>query len=315
MQNDAKILVLFKDSEDEKWCAGLLKGIPRQVRVVVSDHLPVNLETLKRGGLDPAVVVVSGRLYPEARPDVVRWVRAVFGHAEILLISTSGESFPALHLLSEDGVRHLAVHPEEMGDSRSVDQFRRAVAVLSERRPWTIADHIGAGTPVTEIEIESSAQKEEAIDALVSALPGESEELEILRQKAALLADELLENALYGAPQEKGAKLFNKGDERTLLPGERIVFRFAFDGERLALEVTDEWGSLSPETLLNYLASGGSPTSPDAGGRGLFIIWRFLDHFRVCIKPGRRTVMGGELMARSPLDPDDPRGFHISTFR
>jgi anti-sigma regulatory factor (Ser/Thr protein kinase) len=50
----------------------------------------------------------------------------------------------------------------------------------------------------------------------------------------------------------------------------------------------------------------------DEGGRGLFIIWRFLDQFHVSIKPGKETVIGGHVRVTSPLDLDEPKGFHIS---
>jgi anti-sigma regulatory factor (Ser/Thr protein kinase) len=99
-----------------------------------------------------------------------------------------------------------------------------------------------------------------------------------------------------------------------MLPQERIVFSFGFDGETLALKLTDSWGSLEPDMVIEYLARNQEDGSiaDDVGGRGLFIIWRFLDHFHMDVQPGQETVVGGHLQLSSRLDPEAPRGFHIT---
>lgn len=137
----------------------------------------------------------------------------------------------------------------------------------------------------------------------------------MLRQKGALLADELLENSMYDAPRGTlGNRLFKKGEKRAMLPQERIVFSFGFDGETLALKLTDSWGSLEPDVVMEYLARNQDDGSiaDDAGGRGLFIIWRFLDQFHVNVHPGQETVVGGHLKLFSRFDPEAPRGFQIT---
>jgi hypothetical protein len=68
--------------------------------------------------------------------------------------------------------------------------------------------------------------------------------------------------------------------------------------------------------VIDYLArnqEGVAEDSEDDGGRGLFIIWRFLDHLHVTIRPGMQTVLGGHLKAGLPLDSESPKGFSIST--
>ncbi|MDD2310692.1 MAG: hypothetical protein PHH91_14035, partial [Desulfuromonadaceae bacterium] len=65
----------------------------------------------------------------------------------------------------------------------------------------------------------------------------------------------------------------------------------------LFLEVSDSWGRLSPETVERYLTLNHNATDPgsDRGGRGLFIMWKFLDYFYVNINPDISTSMGGIL--------------------
>ena len=144
-----------------------------------------------------------------------------------------------------------------------------------------------------------------------------AEKMDFLRQRAALLADEMVENAIYGAPQDSfGKKLYSKGESRSIADNEKILFCFAFDGETLAMEIADGWGTLVPEMVIDYLArnqDGVAEHCEENGGRGLFIIWRFLDHLHINIRQGMQTILGGHLKADSPLDSDSPKGFSIST--
>jgi len=312
------ILALFKNTIDEGLSSPMLTGLPNVIRAVAGASLPATLENLRRLGIEPSLAILTGRLYAEERPDLVQTIRNTFPSAEILLLTSDTDPFPDLQALAADQVRHLAINPVAgSGDGEEPRTlFLSAVQNLVAGRPWEIADYVSPGTPIREFAVASSAQKEELIALVEAAIPADSPESDQLRQRVALLADEMLENALYGAPAgADGSKLFHKGEERALLPGEWIVFRFGYDGETLAMEVADGWGSLSPDLVLDYLAmnQSGDLLREDTGGRGLFIIWRFLDHFHVSITPGRQTVVGGHVRATLPLDPEAPRGFHIST--
>lgn len=319
MQTNRSIAAFFKDAQDEALCSPLLSGIPGIIRVLAGNNKAASLENLKRLGIEPSLAIVSARLYPGERPELVAALRRTFPATEVLLISSSADPFPSLRPLAADRVRHLAINPVSPRDQGSQGikcQFLAAIDRLVEGRPWKMADHLHHGTPVHEYQVSSSTQKEELIALIETIIEGESADIDLLRQRGALLADEMLENAMYDAPQrEDGSKLYRKGEERCIAPREGITFRFGFDGEILAMEVADGWGSLSPDQVLRHLAKNqdSSELFDETGGRGLFIIWRILDHFHVSITPGRQTVVGGHLKASSPIDLEAPRGFHIST--
>ena len=318
MHAPSTILPLCKDAGDEIFLSTLLAGIPGVSGVVAGDQLPLLLDSLRGRGAEPRLAIVSGRLYPEARPELAVMLRSHFPAIEFLVVTAASDPFPDMQRLACDRVRHLAINPisreESMGEAKEL--FRLAVTKLVAGGHWEMTEQVRPGTPIHTFAVSSSAEKEELIDRVEAVIGREQPELEILCQKGALLADEMLENALYGAPRgENGAKLYHKGEERLIEPRERIVFRFAFDGETLAMEVADGWGSLSPDLVLKHLAHNQEKPEmfDETGGRGLFIIWRFLDHFHVNIVPGRQTVVGGHLRVSSPFDPEAPRGFHIST--
>lgn len=147
-------------------------------------------------------------------------------------------------------------------------------------------------------QVSSSLDKAKIIAQLHDFFCGKDEAYEFLSQRAELVVDEMLENALYSAPRDSfGNPLFTKGSERKLLPEETISLQCAFDGEQLFLGVSDSWGNLLPETVEYFLSMNESDTDPgiERAGRGLFIMWKFLDYFYVNISPGVETAMGGVL--------------------
>ena len=313
------ILALFRDADDVKACIPLLTGIPGVIRTVVTGNLSFTLENLRRTGIEPCLTIITGRLYPMERPNLVATIRGFFPGTEFLMISSDVDPFPPMKQLAADRLRHLIINTSTAHDESGVATKARlhtAVKNLVEGRAWEIADQVKPGTIIHEIAVSSSAEKEELIAMVESSITGNLPHIDLLRQKGALLADEMLENAMYGAPKgDDGAKLYRKGMERVIRTDERIVFRYGFDGETLAMAVADGWGSLSPDIVLEHLSrkQDNAEVFEDSGGRGLFIIWRFLDHFHVTISPGRQTVVGGHVGVTSLLDPEVPRGFHIST--
>jgi hypothetical protein len=147
-------------------------------------------------------------------------------------------------------------------------------------------------------QISTSDDKEKILRQLEHLLSGDDEAHCFLRQRAMLMADEMLENALFAAPRDvHGRPRYAKGDQRTLLPGERITFCAYYDGTTLALEVTDTWGSLSPETVRDFIDMNRSEFDPahDRAGRGLYFMWCFLQDFYLSVIAGVETTIGGLL--------------------
>jgi hypothetical protein len=310
------ILALFNNGIDAEAFRPLLGDLPGLLSIENPPDKERLAERMVSMEMNPSLVILSSRLYPESRPELVAALRAIFPEAEILLITLANDPLPPLEQLATDRIRHLLVTPAE-DEQEAIFSLQDAIFRLLVRIPWKLQDYVRPGSRIHEFPLVSSNQKETLIASLEEAIGGDSEEMELLRQRAALLADEMLENAIYGAPQnDDGSKLYRKGEDRVIEDEEKIIFRFAFDGETLAMEITDGWGTLSPEMIVDFLARNQSEMDEELdeiGGRGLFIIWRFMDHLHVNIRPGMRTVVGGHLKAASTLDCESPRGFSIST--
>lgn len=308
------ILALFNNCSDEEAFKPLLESFPGLLSLICpTDGL---LLTQSLPDLNPSLAIISSRLYPGMRPELVSDLKEKFPGAEILLVTLDSDPLPPLEQLANDRIRHLLVTPAD-DDRQGISSLQEAVIKLLEKRPWQLLDYVKPGTRIHEVRLSSSMDKEMLIAMLERTIAGDSAELEFLRQRAALLADEMVENALYGAPRDKhGRKLYSKGESRSVDDIEKISFCFAFDGETLAMEISDGWGTLVPEMVIDYLArnqEGLAALGDDTGGRGLFIIWRFLEHLHVNIRPGMQTVLGGHLKADSPFDCESPKGFSISS--
>jgi hypothetical protein len=316
MHTDNPVLALFRDVEDEAQAAEFMAQVPDVIRILTGDNPASSLEYLKMIGIHPRLAIASSRLYPAERPDLVRLLRKIFPEAEILLISSDTDPSPSLQPLAADKVRHLVINPASREKAAVQRHSLAALKKLVTGGQWELCEYLKPDARIRTCRISSSTQKEELIAMVESAIAGSSPEIDLLRQRGALLVDEMLENAVYNAPRrDDGSKLFRKGEIRSIAPHEGIIFRFGFDGETLAMEMVDNWGSLSPDVVLHYLARNQAQEGEgdETGGRGLFIIWRILDHLHVTITPGRQTVIGGHLKATSTMDLDTPRGFNIST--
>ena len=312
------ITAIFKDDEDRSQWAPCFQRFGNLVQMLLVQDIPDTMAHFHEECIKPALFIISARLYPVENPGLIKDIKRLCTNSEFLLIASPLDPFPPLDPLVNDNVRHLVIDMEEETAAEGNDESSLLYTVVNrllEMAPIRIKDYLKPGTCIHEFMVSSTDQKEELIGCLELLIGGEGPDVELLRQKGALLADELLENAFYGAPRDdKGASRYGKGERRLIHPHETILFRFGFDGECLAMEMEDNWGSLAPNTVLEYLAINHNSRDicDEMGGRGLFIIWRFLDHMHVHIDPGRQTVVGGQVKLIAEENLSENKGFHIT---
>jgi anti-sigma regulatory factor (Ser/Thr protein kinase) len=267
---------------------------------MIGEEVPAGLRVLETLSPQPALALVSGRIYPSPAADLIRELRRLAPDLVAVVLASAHEGQLPVRPLMDDRVRHLAV----TDPLTEPDHAYKALCTLLRGTPWELATYLKSVASVIEVTNVSPSGKEAALGRIEALLAGQDEDLDLLRQRAVLLADEMLENAF----------LISKSENREV-PGQvtSITLRAGFDGESLALQVVDHQGSLFPEDALAFLAQhqDGSVPLDQLHGRGLFIIWRFLDHFHVNIRPGLETAIGGQLKRSSSLVTDLPKGFHF----
>jgi CRP-like cAMP-binding protein len=141
-----------------------------------------------------------------------------------------------------------------------------------------------------------------------------------ITDRAAAVAEELLMNAIYDAPVDKGVHHYAHLPRTTdvvLQASEQGQFRFAADGMLAAVSVSDPFGAFTMETLLNYLERNATSKGEDlqvegkgGAGRGLQQILSNTDLVVFNVRAGKTT----EVIAYFNLDPNKkeaPRSFHF----
>ncbi|MGK5092437.1 7TM diverse intracellular signaling domain-containing protein [Deltaproteobacteria bacterium TL4] len=138
--------------------------------------------------------------------------------------------------------------------------------------------------------------------------------------KCAMIAEELLMNAIYDAPVDaKGTPLYNHLSRTTeihLKPQEQGKFRYACDGLLVAVSVEDPFGAFDRKTILSYLKScyegkaGSLQINKGGAGRGLFQIIETSDLVVFNVKPKVRT----EVIAIINIDHDKPKTTQTTSF-
>ncbi|MDD2319308.1 MAG: ATP-binding protein [Geobacteraceae bacterium] len=319
MNDTGTIVALISDHTERTVWTEIFSRMEERPMLVEMHDISLVVKDIRKRGLRASLVIVSTRVYPQAYPKIVSQARQLFPDAEILLMGLATDPPPPLSPLLADNVRHLLINPV-CGPFHDPDKvafsFDLSIRRLKNGIPLSMADYLRPKTSISEFNLSSSTQKEEMIAQLEKTIGGYSQECEMLRMKAALLADEMLENAFYAAPRGAHSEpLYLKGKKRNLAEGENVVFRYGFDGDTLALEVADGWGTLSSDAFFDHVIQNMSAVGPheEIGGRGLFIIWRFLDELLIRINPGKQTVIGGHLRLSTAGLMPEIKGFHITT--
>jgi hypothetical protein len=119
-----------------------------------------------------------------------------------------------------------------------------------------------------------------------------------------LVTDELLSNAVHNAPVD-GSGVHYLRDvardvERELDAKHEVRMRWGCDARYLTVEVTDNWGTLQRDQILDALAATDVRESGGGAGMGVALAYRSCDHLVFNLAPGRRTQVIAMIDVRYP---------------
>lgn len=180
------------------------------------------------------------------------------------------------------------------------------------------------GIQVNEVSLTHSKQRSEILD-LITDFSRECQVRSQIRDKIVLLADELLMNAIWDAPVDRSGRAKYHGLPRNqpvaLDPSEAVTFRYATDGNIIAVSVADQFGRLHRETACRYLlqclarSSSGLGPQVDGEGLGLALAFQSISSFIINCAPGTKTEVVGLVNLRMGAREraTRPRSFHYFT--
>jgi hypothetical protein len=174
------------------------------------------------------------------------------------------------------------------------------VSKILNRDIFGLEKYLLWGVDVEERNLRSSGERRDLIAGMSEHLKSFGLRKHLI-SRAALVCEEMLMNALYDAAvDESGKSLLNHVSRRDAveLPGNDVAtVRYACDGMLLAISVSDPYGSLRRDTVLEYLAScyqgrAGELNNPEergGAGRGLHQIVETSDLVVFNVRNGLRS--------------------------
>lgn len=290
----------------------------RPNRVALIDLNPSTARMLRRVLQTTAVPIDSRTSIPDAveladRPLIVANYDSLGTESVQRLLENAKASSadPCVILLSGNGIRtslptFLGDHKVRnlIGQDPRVDPAEFLVTVqkilggdifgLDKYFPW--------GARRETRSVTSSLQSYQALEWVKSF--GDSSGVgSRLVERFISVCDELLSNALYNAPvDESGVRKFRHLERRQpveLAEDHAIDIVLCSDGRRLGVSVTDPYGSLRPDDVVEYLSrcmrreTNQMDEENGGAGLGLFQAFEATTHLAVNIEPGVRTDVIG----------------------
>lgn len=176
-----------------------------------------------------------------------------------------------------------------------------AVTKILTNHHFGLEPYISFGVEIHSERIKSSSQRVDILNQLDEYL-AESGVRQAYRDRARLVSEELLMNAIYDAPTDPIEKkpLFNhlpRTESVELEPKQQGLFSFTFDGTKILISVRDPFGSLKPQTIYKYLKNNYSEAPQEinahegkgGAGRGLHQIVEASSELVFNLSPDKRT--------------------------
>ncbi|KAB2906900.1 MAG: hypothetical protein F9K40_05765 [Kofleriaceae bacterium] len=263
--------------------------------------------------LETAMAAVNGRTYAvvtaelAAHPNLPALVAALrAGGGDLLLCGEIGPPEVAA-LLRAHAIDHV-VTTDPIASADELPLTLRTLARPDGLDSRGVERYLGYDVHLTELSPESTHGRITVLSAIRDGLAAMGIAARHERH-AALIADELLANAIHDAPHGPDPALRDsvRDVDRPLAGRDRPRLRWGADGRMLAIEVTDQFGSLDAATIRTHLAKlADRSTRPRQGngGAGLGLAMAFLAAtqlvFHLC--PGRFTQAIGLIDLRSRPD-------------
>ncbi len=229
--------------------------------------------------------------------ELADWAQSHYPHITPVF-STSQDISDYLPLLLEHPFISNTVSKSVDDRTFTMKNILSTVSKLVSQDLFGLEKYLSWGVDVHEREVTGSMMRE----ALVDTMSDDLIDLGIrpfLQNKAVMVAEELLMNAIYDAPTDAQGRALYNHLSRTVpveLPKQSYAkFRYACDGLLLAVSVEDPFGAFARETILEYLQScymgqAGSLNQEKGGaGRGIFQIIETADLVVFNVKPKIRT--------------------------
>ncbi len=279
------IVIVHPDRKTQRVVHRIVGGTFRPI--VVADDLHV--ATTRLAGVTPFVMIVDHQVVRSGAGRTLLTARDV----PCLVLMQDCDPEELLPLLSGGTLSYLMANPMPL----LAEELSATVQKLSSRDIFGLEKYLTWGISIREHVLADAGDRKRMVTEIDQDVNRAN--LGPRAQTAGVIVDELLSNAVFNAPVDEAGVHIHQGDDRTstrVLTGrDQVTLRYASDARYLAIEVTDNYGSLDRHTILRCLTKASSRARDKVSmgtrgaGLGLATVYSSCSHLVFNVEPGKRT--------------------------
>jgi CheY-like chemotaxis protein len=292
---ESSILVVHPDRKTQRVVQRILgvTGHP----VDIADDLDQGVRLMQHHA--PLLVVVDGSaaLSPQASGFFAAAKERGAEACMTLLGSSAADQVPSI--LGLGAVTNLLVHPMPI----LAEELTITAQKLIRGDLFGAEKYLLWGTELHTSAVTRASQRADLVEQLAAAVRSRGQSARVASM-AMLVADELISNAVHNAPVDARGDHFRRDTARDveieLDERHAVRLRWGCDARYLAIEVTDQFGSLDREVILRSLGKNDVRESGGGAGMGIALAYRSCDHLVFNLAPGKRTEIIALIDVRYP---------------
>jgi CheY-like chemotaxis protein len=291
---EASILIVHPDRKTQRTVQRILGVTGYQIEI--ADDLEQATRLLQN--IAPRLVVVDGSAAQSlAAPAFFKASRARGAEACMMLLGAHTTEIP--QILSLGAVTNLLVHPMPV----VAEELTITAHKLISGDLFGVEKYLLWGTELHEIVITRASQRAHVVTGLAEAVRARGQSARVASM-AMLVADELISNAVHNAPVDATGVHYRselaRDIELELDARHQVRLRWGSDARYVAIEVTDQFGSLDRDTVLRALGKQEIRESGGGAGMGVALAYRSCDHLVFNLAPGKRSEVIALVDVRYP---------------
>lgn len=274
-----KLVVAHPERKAQRALARLVGACPLAVEVVG------DAEALSAAVDEHTIAIVDAgiaRSHANLRSTRARAWIAVPGEG---LAPAEPEGCEALLLAGWD---HVIAHPMPV----LAEELVATVQKLIRGDVFGLEKYMTWGAEIRSYTVDDTRDREAAVNRLATEIVGVGLP-DRISSMVSVIADELIANAVYGAPIDEQGQRFRSSEprdaSRKLADRDQVTVRWGTDSRYLAIEVRDRWGSIEQAQTGRKLAAGKQAAAHSEGGMGLPLAYACCNQLVIGVAPTHLT--------------------------
>ena len=292
---EQSILIVHPDRKTQRVVQRIL-GVTGY-RVDIADDLGQGIRLMQHHA--PLLVVVDGSAATSPHADAFFTEAAARGTEACMTLLAQDAADVVPKILTMGAITNLLVHPMPV----LAEELTITAHKLIHRDLFGADKYLLWGTQLHVHNLVKASERAQLVSQIADSVRARGQSARVASM-AQLVADELLSNAVHNAPVDSAGDHFRKDlardTELELDDKHAVRLRWGCDARYLAIEVTDQFGSLDRDTILLSLSKSSVRDSGGGAGMGIALAYRSCDHLVFNLSPGKRTEIIALIDVRYP---------------